>query len=71
MGVLEERRWKKWRVNNGDEKNDGGDWKNDEDEKNGFQVEAEGVARRKAEARAVEAEGRAQVQEQICKISYL
>ena len=31
------------------------------DETNGSQVEAEGAARRKAEARAVEAEGRAQV----------
>ena len=41
--------------------------KNDDgDEINGLQVEAEGVARRKAEARAVEAEGRAQVQEQTC-----
>ena len=48
----------------GDEKNDDRDGKNDGDEINSSQVEAEGVARRKAEARALEAEGRAQVEEQ-------
>ena len=36
-----------------------------------FQVEAEGVARRKAEARAQEAEGRAQVEAPLLFALYL
>ena len=45
-------------------KNFSGNLLDKNDETNGSQVEAEGAARRKAEARAVEAEGRAQVQQE-------